>query len=219
MNNEINHRLHKLSTTHLCDALSNIRVLDSTIKSLYFSRKFSGKAFTVKCEGDLLPVIKALEFIEENRVLIINGGTSQNAVLGEIFTTVAKNKNVQSIIIDGYCRDISEIKNLGISLFARGICPKAGTKNKVGEVQTEITCGGVIVRPNDIVFGDENGVIVFSEEEADAIITKAEQIQCHEEKALEKIKNGHTLNDVLNFSQHYENISSGKADSQLSWRV
>ena len=74
------------------------------------------------------------------------------------------------------------------------------------------------MRPNDIVFGDENGVVFFSEEEADAIITRAEQIKCHEEKALEKIKNGHTLNDVLNFSEHYKNVSSGITDSQLAWR-
>ncbi len=214
----LNNRIYQISTTHLCDAYPGIRIIHPSIKPLYFAEKFIGGAFTVKSEGDLLPIIKAIEIMEENVVLIIDSGDSQYAALGEIFTNAAKNKKVQGIIIDGFCRDISEIQQLGVSLYAKGVFPRAGTKNKLGLIQTEIVCGGVVVQPNDIVFGDENGVVILSSKEAALIIDQAEQIKGKEKKALEKIKNGRSFNDVLNFNQHYENIAGSK-ESELFWKV
>lgn len=218
MNDILKNGLLKLSTTHVCDSNEHIKILPYSIKPLFFANSFVGNAFTVKCDGDLLPVINALENIENDSVLIIDAGNSEHAVLGEIFTTVAKNKGVQAIIINGFCRDISDIRNLSVSLYAKGISPKAGTKCKLGLTQVNLDFSGITIHPNDVVFGDENGVILFSENEAESLIIQAEMIKQKEEIALKKIRDGKNLNDILNFSEHYKNISDGIYQSKLSWK-
>lgn len=218
MNDILKNRLLKLSTTHICDASEHIKILPHSIKPLFFAQSFVGNAFTVKCEGDLLPVIKALEIIENNSVLIIDTGNSEHAVLGEIFTTAAKNRGVQAIIINGFCRDISDIRNLGISLYAKGISPKAGTKCELGFTQINLDFLGITIQPNDLVFGDENGIILFTEEEAESLITQAEMIRQKEDIALKKMREGKSLNDILNFSEHYKNVSDGVTQSKLAWK-
>jgi 4-hydroxy-4-methyl-2-oxoglutarate aldolase len=218
MNILFKNRLLKLSTTHLCDANQNIRILPSSIKEMFFASRFVGNAFTVKCDGDLLPVIKALEMIGNNSVLFIDAGNSDDAVLGEIFTTAAKNRGVQAIIINGFCRDVADIKQLGISLYAKGVSPKAGTKSKLGLIQTNLNFFGTAIQPNDLIFGDENGILLFTEQEAETLITQAEMIKQKEEVALKKIREGQNINEILNFSEHYKNVASGILDSQLAWR-
>lgn len=219
ISDEMKKRLNELSTTHICDALSDTRIIDSSIKPLISSKKFIGHAFTVQCDGDLLPVIKAIETADQDAIIVIDSHSSPYAVLGEIFSTVAKSRKIQGIIIDGFCRDIAEIKSLDFPIYARGVSPKAGTKNKVGAVQSKIICGGVAVMPNDIIFSDENGILVLDPEKITDILTAAEKIKNNEEKAISAVKSGRTLNDILNFSTHYNNLTAGKNGSELAWTL
>ncbi|MCE5218601.1 dimethylmenaquinone methyltransferase, partial [bacterium] len=46
-----------------------------------------------------------------------------------------------------------------------GIHPASGTGDKLGEVNVPIQCGGVLVRPGDLIFGDLLGVVVVQPEE------------------------------------------------------
>src|SRR6185312_6547907 len=120
---DIKKRLTEISTTHICDAFGDTRIIDSSIKSLGSGKKLIGHAFTVQCDGDLLPVIKAIETAEKDAIIVIDSHESSCAILGEIFSTVAKNRKIQGIIIDGFCRDILEITKLNFPIYARGISP------------------------------------------------------------------------------------------------
>src|SRR5689334_908238 len=83
-----------ISTTHLCDASEEVRVLDSAIKSFVSRPKMLGRALTVKAEGDLLPVIRGLQMATSEHVLVIDSGGSPFALAGELFATEAKRKNI-----------------------------------------------------------------------------------------------------------------------------
>ncbi|MFZ2426085.1 MAG: hypothetical protein WAW72_09025, partial [Trichococcus flocculiformis] len=49
------------------------------------------------------------------------------------------------------------------------------TRGAKGEVNVPISCGGVSVRPGDIIVGDRNGVVVFPLEHAEEIIQAAQE--------------------------------------------
>jgi len=48
-------------------------------------------------------------------------------------------------------------------VYARGLCPNGCNKDGPGEVGTIIACGGVAVRPGDVVIADRDGVLVRPE--------------------------------------------------------
>jgi regulator of RNase E activity RraA len=61
---------------------------------------------------------------------------------------------------------------------------------KITELQTVVKCGGQTVRPNDMVFGDQNGVVVIPPEHAERIIKKAKELAKADSWWFEQVKKG-----------------------------
>lgn len=210
----IKKRLNKLDTACVCDVRKSLRVMDPGVRPISQGLKMIGLAHTVRCKGDFLSVIKALSEAEEGEVLAIGTEGDKIALAGELFVTEAQRKGLAGLIIDGGCRDTTQIRKINLPVFARFITPLAGTASKVFRTQIKINCGGVPVSPGDIIFGDDDGIVVMSEEEAREILDTAENIQRIEEKVLRRIEKGESLMDMLNFSEHYEKIRK-KQESKL----
>jgi regulator of RNase E activity RraA len=94
----------------------------------------------------------------------------------------------------------------------------AGTSSRIFSTQVNIQCGGVPVSPGDIIFGDDDGVVIISEQEITEILEAAESIQQKEEKVLIRIKANESLLDMLNFSDHYAKIRKNQ-ESKLTFKV
>ncbi|MDP3559646.1 MAG: AsnC family transcriptional regulator [Legionellaceae bacterium] len=206
-NQELSSKLASLSTTHFCDASPNIRILEGSIYRLAGPSSWVGRAFTVLSEGDILPGIRAIELASAGDVLIISSNT-QHAVMGEILSTVAKNKGIVAIVIDGYCRDIDAIRNLSLPFYAKGTHPVAGPKNKLGQLNQSVVCGNISIEPQDIIFADDSGLIVMSEVEFCDLLPIATKIKNKEIIALEKLKKNMQLSELCNLHEHTENIKN-----------
>ena len=225
---EIKRRLLVLDTACVCDANKALRIADPTVKELRVidpairpirtGLKLVGRAHTVTCHEDFLTVIKGLRDAEPGEVLVIDTQGSRRAVAGELFPTEAARKNLAGIVIDGSCRDTKTIRTLDVPYYARSIIPIAGTTSKIFETQIPITCGGVIVNPGDIIFGDDDGIVVATTAQLSELIAIAEDIQKKEDLLLKKMAEGVSLLDMLNFDDHYASVSAGKA-SKLEFTV
>jgi regulator of RNase E activity RraA len=79
----------------------------------------------------------------------------------------------------------------------------AGTTQRIFETQIRVSCGGVGVHPGDILFGDDDGIVVATERELAEAIPVAEAIQAKEETALSRMHEGEGLVALLNFDEHY----------------
>ncbi len=211
-------RLNKLDTACLCDANKNLRVMDPGIRPINQGLKMIGIAHTVQSKEDFLSVIKALLDAKEDEVLIVDAKGDKIALAGELFAYEAQRKKLAGIVIDGGCRDLKGIRQIDFPVFARHIIPMAGTASQISETQIKIQCGGVSVSPEDIIFGDDDGIVVMSVEETLEILDIAASIQKGEEKVLRKIKENKSLLDVLNFSEHYAKIAK-KQDSKLIFTI
>lgn len=212
---ELNHKLASLSTTHFCDASPHIRIFDANIRRFSSPSSWAGRALTVVSDGDLIPVMQAIELANEGDVLVITSET-QRALAGEIFSTAAQKKGIAGIVIDGYCRDISSIQNLSIPFYAKGTYPAAGTKHKLGKLNCPIVIGNITITPEDIIFGDDSGLIAMSEAEFHELLPIAIEIKNKELHALELLAKNKKLSDIFNIHEHTENLRQQKP-STLKW--
>jgi RraA family protein len=207
---EIRTLLAKLDTACFCDADKQIRVLDPAIRPIRDDLKLVGRAHTIRCRDDFLTVIQGLKEAEPGEVLVVDGQGGRRALAGELFATEAARKELAGLVIDGAVRDVRTLRELDLPVYSRSIHPNAGTTRQIAETQVSITCGGAKVRPGEILFGDQDGVIVLSEEEFSSLLPKAEEIQQKEERVLKAMAEGKSLLDMVNFNEHFENIAARK---------
>jgi regulator of RNase E activity RraA len=172
----------------------------------------------VSCYNDFLTIIAALSQSKAGDVLVVDSQESTRALVGELFSTEAQRRGLSGIIVDGPVRDIEMLRKLEMPVFAKSYCPCSGTTQKIMETQTEIQCGGITVAPEEVVFGDEDGIIVASVEQLIDLVPVAIQIQKDEETIVEKIREGECLTDMLNFKEHVE-LLEGRLESSLSFKI
>lgn len=205
----IKNRLFLLDTSHLCDASTEVKIIDRNIRPIRTGLKMIGIAHTVSCDGDLLPVIKGLTTAQPDEILVINTNDANQAVAGEIFATVAMKRKIAGIIIDGACRDTAALSKMDFCMYAKIINPQAGTKQKMGINQIPINFGGVLISPGDILFGDDDGIVVLAPHNIAEILEKAENIRKNETVILQQISMGKNLLELTNYIEHWENIAKG----------
>jgi 4-hydroxy-4-methyl-2-oxoglutarate aldolase len=215
---EIRQRLLALETSNVADADKSIRVLHSSIRPVVDNLPMIGVARTVNCHEDFLTVIKALGDSMPDEVLVINAHDSSAASTGELFATEAKRRGLAGIVIDGACRDLAGIRKLKFPVYARSSSPLAGTTKRIFDTQVAIQCGGITVNPGDILFGDDDGVIVASVDEFAELIPIAEQIRQTEVELSRRMAQGTSLLDMLNFAEHWQNTEAG-VPSKLAFKL
>ena len=60
-----------------------------------------------------------------------------------------------------------------VLVFARGVMPIPAAKEVVEPLNEPVRCGGVTVRPRDVVVGDEEGIVVVPRSRGDQVLADA----------------------------------------------
>lgn len=187
-------RLGALPVANIADCMNRFFCFDTGIKMMNKASgvKMSGSAFTVKTRpNDNLMVHKALDIAAPGDVLVIDaGGETSHAILGEIMILMAKNHKLSGLVIDGCCRDYEFIQDSDFPVFARGVNPQGPYKDGPGEINTTVSCGGVVVSPGDIIIGDADGAVVVPFARAEEIAAEAETVLEKEERVISELLKG-----------------------------
>lgn len=111
-----------------------------------------------------------------------------SGTIGSFNTLVWKSKGVRGVITSGGARDTDEIIKQKIPLYlkrlSRGFPPG---RNEIESVNQPISCGGVLVRPGDVVVADGDGVIVVPREHAESVAKAAREILVEDKSNRRKV--------------------------------
>src|SRR5213083_2427249 len=195
---DVRDAFRKVSTPNLADAMQKRGVISGLVPRIKHGAKLVGRAITVKTvDGDWAKPVEAIDRAKPGDVIVIDVGGGPTAVWGELASHSCLVKGVAGVVIDGAVRDLDTILELNFPCFSRHVAPHAGEPKGLGEIGSEIECGGQKVHTGDWIVGDESGLIVVAREEAVEMANRALDVLERENRIREEIKRGGTLSSVL----------------------
>ena len=156
-----------LSTCDLCDAHKNdsdgaFRVLPPVFRDFGAQRRFAGPISTVKCFEDNSLVKQALDEPGQGRVLVVDGAASvRRALVGGNLGAAAARNGWVGVVVDGAVRDVAELATLDVGIRALAPMPLPTEKRNQGQREVPVQVQGVIVRPGEWLYADEDGIVVM----------------------------------------------------------
>jgi 4-hydroxy-4-methyl-2-oxoglutarate aldolase len=177
--------------------------MSRAVQPLVPGGRFAGWALTVRtAPGWLRRPLEALARAGRDDVLVIDaGGDSELASWGGMVSYSAARKGIRGVVIDGVTRDILEIRQLNppLPVFARGQAPGIAGFGppSSGTIGQPIICGGVQVNTGDLVFGDDDGVVVVPRERVEQVLELATKSITFDEKERQWIDAGGSVYDLI----------------------
>ena len=197
---ELLERFRGAQTSHLVDAMEGRGALDWRVKPLDpANAAFVGPALTAFAyPADVVGVMGALAEARAGDVVVVaNDGYLGTAVLGDLVAGMMKNKGVAAFVTEGLARDKAGILATGLPVFCAGVVPTSPATNGPGTVGAPVTCGGIHIRPGDIVVGDADGVVVVPLDRAEAVLASLEGVRAAEAKAVAAVEGGATESEKV----------------------
>lgn len=193
--------LELLPTGNIADSNTILGVMDTSIKPVNPHIHMIGRALTVICQpGDNLALHQGIAIAKPGDVLIFDcKGYNAAGHFGDMMATACKARGIAGVVINGSCRDWSDIYALKFPVFAKGSNPSGTTKNTDAILNMPITVGGVLVKPGDIIIGDCDGVVVIPQEDEDYVIEKALLKYKKEQEIKKLLLKGKSTLEIYNF--------------------
>lgn len=180
---ELLQSLARHGTAVVADAMDRFGALDPGIHAQWQGARLVGNAFCVWTRaGDNLAVHDALDRTAPGDVLVVNGdGYIRRALLGELIGVKARARGLAGFVLDGAARDLDDLEQLGLPVFARASTPAGPYKDGPYRLLEPTAVGGVAVQPGDAVLGDRDGVVVVPRAELPAVLDRARRIEENEQ--------------------------------------
>jgi 4-hydroxy-4-methyl-2-oxoglutarate aldolase len=180
-----------LIATLASDATEGQGILPSFILPLLSNLRVVGPArVALMSQDDNLAMRKVLDAPPTaGTVLVVAGGsTSRTATIGGLLALEMQNAGIAGLVTDGLVRDSQEIRQSGFGVWCRGVTPIASRKNGPAIVGGSVSIGGIVIRDGDLVIADDDGVVIWPQEQIDDLLTRAEAKLQQDNKRLAQLQ-------------------------------
>jgi len=150
-------------TADFCDAHPHAQVVQNKFEGFGAYGKCLGPVETISTRDDNSLVKVALAEPGDGRVLLVDNEASINcAMLGGDLAALGAKNGWSGIVINGAVRDVDELRETPIAIFALATCPRKSAKRGIGVRGKPVRLGGAYIRRGDILAADSDGVVFLS---------------------------------------------------------
>lgn len=177
--------LAQLGTATVHEAAGRSPVVDLPLVQVVPGSRAAGPARTVRCgQGDNLMVHAAVAEALPGEVLVLTmPEPAPIALVGELLATQAKGRGAAALLVDAAVRDLEELRELGLPVWARYVRVSGAEKRVPGTIGDPVVVGGAAIRQGDVVVLDADGVVVVERERVTDVLAAA-----RERAARERVK-------------------------------
>src|ERR1700733_3500064 len=158
--------LGALGSATVYEAGGRGRFVDVELVQVVPGSRVAGPARTVICgQDDNLMVHAAMAAVQPGEVLVLSMPEPRPvALVGDLLATQAKAQGAAAVLVDASVRDVEELVELGLPIWARWVRVRGATKDAVGPIGEPVVVGGATIRTGDVLVLDADGVAVVEAE-------------------------------------------------------
>jgi 4-hydroxy-4-methyl-2-oxoglutarate aldolase len=184
--------LARLGSATVHEAAGRAPVVDVPLVQVVPGSRAAGPARTVRCgQDDNLMVHAALAEAEPGEVLVLTMPEPRPvALVGELLATQAKVAGVAALLVDAAVRDLEELREVGVPIWARYVRVRGAEKRVPGVVGEPVEVAGAPIRQGDVVVLDADGAVVVERERVDDVLAAALDREAREREKRAKLEAG-----------------------------
>jgi 4-hydroxy-4-methyl-2-oxoglutarate aldolase len=186
-------------TATVCEAAGGEGIVDVDLKQVIPGSRAAGPARTVLCgQGDNLALHRALASVRPGEVLVITmPEPAPFGAVGELIVLQAQARGVAGMLVDVAVRDIAELKEIGLPIWARFVRVRGTKKADPGRLDVPVVVGGSTIRLGDVVVMDDDGVVVVAAERVEEVAEAARAREEKESRLRPRLRAGELTYDLL----------------------
>jgi 4-hydroxy-4-methyl-2-oxoglutarate aldolase len=198
--------LARLGSATVYEAGGRRGYVDADLHQVLPGSRVAGPARTVVCgQDDNLMVHAVMAAVQPGEVIVLTMPSPRPvALVGDLLATQAKAQGAAGMLIDASVRDVEELVELGLPIWARWIRVKGAAKEIAGTIGEPVLVGGATIRQGDVLVLDADGVAVVEHERVDEVLEASLQREERERVKRAKLQGGALSYDLDGLRERVE---------------
>jgi len=198
--------LAELGSATVHEAAGRSQVVDVDLIQVIPGSRAAGPARTVRCgQDDNLMVHAAVAEAEPGEVLVLTMPEPRPiALVGDLLATQMKGRGVAALLVDAAVRDVEELRELGLPVWAHWVRVRGADKKVPGTIGRPVVVGGATIRQADVLVLDADGVAIVEQERVDEVLAAAHDRAAREVDKRAKLQAGALSYDLDNLRSRVE---------------
>ncbi len=178
----------------------------------------AGRVCPARHAGSTDVFLEAIAAAARGDVLVIdNGGRLDEGCIGDLVAGEAQVAGLAGIVVWGAHRDTAAIQAIAIPVWSLGTCPAGPQEVRARSPHAleAASLSHVTVMRDDVIFADEDGIVVVGVADLARVVDAARDIAAREQAQAARLRQGERLRDQLRLADY---VARRTADPSHTFR-